>query len=454
MSRTPQVVAWLVLGTVAFWWGLVVVWRLIDYAAVSTGARAAQPFVQHHLNADLEGNLANSVSGAVFLVTALLAGRAAVVERRRLAPGFVVGGWVAVGLIAAILGLEDLVNARRMFEQLQVIDRLGQQWLLVLLCVVVVAVGLATAVFLTRDTHVRRPWLVGLGFVCWLLVVLHEYVLWPFIAAGRGLVLGLLTEETLEVSGSLLIGMGATVAMHQRPIQARWRAAALAGASTAGVIVVGTCVLALVFRPPLADVSEPSRINVFNMSLRNEGSVIQRFGRLPAPLASIDVHVSNDDPNHGAGSAIWRMVAVETSDRERLVREGRMALPAGRQLKWRTIRFPPIAEATERPVALQLVAEVAPGAHLRIAATKTARYPDGRLWINGDPAWSDQNLEFVAYGAREPTWSKLRAIGHLLTSGWQWPLLLASLAVSFTLITFVPALLAAYAWPVLRRSSP
>ena len=105
------------------------------------------------------------------------------------------------------------------------------------------------------------------------------------------------------------------------------------------------------------------------------------------------------------------------------------------------IRFPPLAEATGRPLALQLVADIDPAAELRVGATKGNRYPDGRLWINGALAWPDQNLDFVAYSAPDPTWSKLQALWRLVTLDWRWPALLASIAVALTLITLTPAVL-------------
>ena len=67
--------------------------------------------------------------------------------------------------------------------------------------------------------------------------------------------------------------------------------------------------------------------------------------------------------------------------------------------------------------------------------------PDGRLWINGGLARPEQDLEFVAYTAPEPTRSKLQALWWLVTSDSRWAALLASLAFALTLITLTPAVL-------------
>ena len=90
---------------------------------------------------------------------------------------------------------------------------------------------------------------------------------------------------------------------------------------------------------------------------------------------------------------------------------------------------------------MQLVSELRPGAYLRIGATKTNRYEDGRLWVNGAPAWPDQNIEFAVYTAAGLTRDKLRNMWGTFTSDWRWPVLAVDAAIGMTLITFIPALL-------------
>ena len=55
--------------------------------------------------------------------------------------------------------------------------------------------------------------------------------------------------------------------------------------------------------------------------------------------------------------------------------------------------------------------------------------------------WPDQDLEFVADSAKEPTWLKLRAVWDAVGSGWRLPALIADVAVALIFITFIPALL-------------
>ena len=117
-----------------------------------------------------------------------------------------------------------------------------------------------------------------------------------------------------------------------------------------------------------------------------------------------------------------------------------------------SIGFPPLVEAEGRPLAVQLVAELGPEAHLRIGATKTNRYEDGRLWVNGELTWPDQNIEFIVYMAAEPTRDKLRNMWGAFTSDWSWPVLAVDAAIGMMLITFIPVLLVTAALP--RRGLP
>ena len=135
-----------------------------------------------------------------------------------------------------------------------------------------------------------------------------------------------------------------------------------------------------------------------------------------------------------------------------MLREGRMEVAARDYLSWESIDFPPLVEADGRPLALQLVADVEPDAHLRIGATKTNRYEDGRLWVNGALAWPDQNVEFAVYMAADLTRDKLRNMWGTFASDWRWPVLAVDAAVAMTLIAFIPALLVTAA--LRRRGSP
>ena len=183
-----------------------------------------------------------------------------------------------------------------------------------------------------------------------------------------------------------------------------------------------------------------------------EHSLVQELGVLPAPPARIHLRVANHDPQGRPGTMIWRVMEAGERGEGRILREGRMEVPAGERPKWLSIDFPPLTYIEGRRLTMQLVADVEPEAQLRIGATKTNRYEDGRLWVNGELTWPDQNIEFRVYMAAEPVWSKLRDKWRVFTSDWSWPVLAVDGAIGMTLITFIPVLLVTAALP--RRRSP
>ena len=75
------------------------------------------------------------------------------------------------------------------------------------------------------------------------------------------------------------------------------------------------------------------------------------------------------------------------------------------------------------------------------------RFADGRLWVNGELTWQEQDLEFVAHSAVEPTRSKLGALWHLMTSDWRWAALGAKALVALVMVTLIPVLVVAAVWP-------
>ena len=77
---------------------------------------------------------------------------------------------------------------------------------------------------------------------------------------------------------------------------------------------------------------------------------------------------------------------------------------------------------------------------------KGDRYTDGRLWVNGELTWPDQDLEFVAHGASEPTRSKFQSLWHIMTSDWHWPAQIAKAAVALMFVTLIPVLLIVAIW--------
>ena len=183
-----------------------------------------------------------------------------------------------------------------------------------------------------------------------------------------------------------------------------------------------------------------TRAGAFNVVLSRHEAVVQEV-RMPAtPVHRLRLLLSNCQSSGEAGTIAVRVAPIETPDR--VLAEGSVQVPAGDCPRWSDIELlPPLSAAEGRQLALQVSAVVAPGAELGVGATKGDRYADGLLWVNGALTWPDQNLEFVAYSASEPTWSKLVAIGRLLTTDLRWWLLAATLGIALTMITLIPALL-------------
>ena len=441
----------LLIGVVAFWWGGIVVPRLVSLAAPT---RLPPETIPAWTDPHWDGQIADLVLAA-FLLNAALWSLVVCLRPGIARTGPIArGGWAVLGATVLylswvefsdlhMLGLDRLqlrVLGARLFESSQARGSLAEFYLLI------PAFVLGMSLFLWKG--VREPsvrFLLAAGFLAWFLAAVLDET-YPQLFQGAATELAWLCEETLEFSGSLLVGWGAVLALSPGIRGAgpgaadSWQKPLVA--SGLAVTLVGAVALAFVFRPPLADsrITPPSRAGAFDMVLADGGSVLQELGVLPAPLGGIDLRMSSSDPS-GRGHAIWRIARVGSDSSDQLLVQGRTALPAGTIPEEVSIRFPPLAEAAMRSVSIQLVADVALGADLRIGATNTDRFQQGRLWINGEQAWPDQNLEFVAYGAPQPTWSKLLALGHLLASGWRWPLLLALLWASLILICFVPSLL-------------
>ena len=463
-DRAWRLVVWagrlLLLGAVAFWWGGVVVPHL---ASLALPERLHPTAIPWHLNPDLEGSAANAVSAAALSTVACLAFVAAAISARRAAGWINVIGWAALAATAAYLAWEEVsdfhVEATLALGS-QVLGMTYNPFLWpVLLTPLIMAFVVAMWFFIhkgMRSRAVRVPLI--LGFLAWLLSLVHE-VSYPFVFTGRAEVLEVVLEETLEFSGALLIAYAATTALsrgvvaHTRPHLFRGiRPSLPVVGSIIAVAVFGGLTIAFIFRVPLADARPSSHIGRFHVGLNDAGTVRQELGVLAAPLARLDLLISNRDPYGRAGYVIWRVVEAEVGGSGLILREGRLRIPAGENTRRESIDFPPLAEVEVRPVAVQLVADVEREAHLLLGATNTNQYESGRLWINEELAWTGQNLEFVAYSAPEPTRSKLRAIWRTVTSDWRWSVLAVGLPMALTLITLIPALLVASACPQTRNT--
>ena len=498
---------WLLLGAVAFWWGAVVVPRIVSLVLPELLPLDAIPW---HLHPDSEGNLSNAVSAVFLSITALLAfmnslrsfGRlrtqdashrkaVRLGDKLRSQDWIAAGGWTALAVTAAFLAWEEISEfkvAAGMFALGEIVlgtTYRGTFWPVVA-SPLIVAFVLAMVVFISKgipstgSTGSRQASsgrevraLLILGLTAWVLAILHE-ASYAFVYEGRAPGFEQLLEETLEFGGTLLIGLSAAIALRRpavlRPVrQAHGRQAQDASrqfggrgrfpltvwsltaiAIVASIVALGI-VAAIVYRKPIAATSAYTSSGAFQVSLDDERSLVQELGVLSAPAVRLRLRVTNHDPQGRSGTMLWRVTEAGDGGSGPILREGRMEVAAGEHPRWESVDFPPLVEVLRsskgRPLALQLIADVEPEAHLRIGAIKTNQYQDGRLWVNGELTWPDQSIEFIAYMAAELTRDKLRTMWGTVTSDWRWLVLMADAAIAMTLITFIPALLVTAALP-------
>ena len=455
-DRAWRRVAWagsvLLLGVVVFWWGGYVAPHL--FSLTFPELLPPRDPTLAALNATNEGTIANTVSAATLAGVALLALAAAVVDHRRSARWMAVGGWTVLAVTTAVLAFEELAEFKSggpisVAEQAQ---RLGFRWPVL---VSPLAAGFVLAVWLfvhkgLRTRSARAPLLLGIA--CWVLALVHEAIV-PGLFAWRARPLEHVLEETLEFSGTLMIGLSAVIALRggrpppRPPFGGRWRTA-LVG-SIAAVALLGGVALVFVFRAPLVEALAPyPRVDAFELRLQRREAVVQEILMPAAPVQSLRLFLANCAPGGRAGTVAVHATPFGMPDL--VLAEGSVAVPAADCPGWKEIELlPPLTADEGQRLALQVAVDVDPGAELGVGVTKGDRFPDGRLWINGALAWPDQNLEFVAYSAPEPTRSKLLALGRLAISDWRWPVLLLDVGLVLTLITLIPVLLVASVRPLL-----
>ena len=448
----------LLLCAVAFWWGAVVIPNLLSLAfpewlSPDVIPRDLDP------NVDFEGRLANRVSVAALLGLGGLALWPAFVSRRRSAGWPAVWGWVTVAVTALVLAWEETSDfhatvlpnlAWRFFGDELVFATGSFVWVLVaspLALAFVASMGFFYVRGL-RPGAVRRSF--ALGLLAWVLVLVLEG-LTPVLIRGRAPALMEVLEETLEVGGTLLLALSAASAaiggatLAQGFQKAGLRKSALG--STIVVVGLGCLFVGLVFRAPLVDARVTGTQPTYWVSLADHQSVAQEFPMPGAPLSRFSLRLANRDPNGRDGSVVWRVLTTSSWSPGRVLREGRVAVPAGDIPAWIDIDFPLLTAEAGRTLFAQVVADIEPEAALRVGMIKEDRYANGRLWVNGEPTWADQDLEFVVHGAAEPTRSKLLSLWRFATSEWQWPVLIAMAAAALTLVTLIPVLLSIAAWP-------
>ena len=455
----------LLLGAVVFWWGAIVVPRLLSLAFP---AQLPPDAISPHLNPDIEGSLANTVSMTALLIAALLALANAIRsfdkfiardEPHRETPSWITkAGWSALAATLAYLAWEEfsefhISGTLSLGSEVLGMSNNQYRWPVVL-SPLIVAFVVAMFFFIHKGLSawtVRAPLI--LGFTAWVLAVLHE-ASYLVLFSGRAEVLEVVLEESLEFGGTLLIGLGAGIALGNEvasrgasgPFMKR-RLGLLLFGSVAMVAVLGGLAVALLYRAPFVNARPHTAIGVFHIMLYDKHSIVQELGVLPAPASRLELRIASRVSQDRPGILIWRVIEAGEGDSGHIFREGRREIPVRKHPGWESIDFAPLVEAEGRPLALQLIADVGPRAHLRIVATKTNRYEDGRLWVDGALSWPDQNIEFVAYSGPDPTRSKLHAMWHVFSSDWRWPVLMVDMAIALTLITLVPSLVVAAALP-------
>ena len=445
------------LGAVLFWWGGVLIPHLVSLAFPAWLAPEAIP---RDLNPDIdfEGRLANRVSAAGLFVLATLALVNAVVAYRKTAGWVVAGGWSVLAFTAFVLAWEETTDfhstlvpaiGSRLLDA-PLVPRAGPYIWVLVLSPLIVMFALVMAGFCVRGLRraaVRRPFAIGL--TAWLFAILCEGVTWVLFQ-GRASALMLVLEETLEFGGTLLITMSAVAALAPSEAFAdayrgRRLSVPIVG-STVAVFVLGGLYVGLVFRAPLIDGRATAGHAQYWVSLANQQSVAQEFPMPAAPLARLSLRIVNRDPQQRPGAAVWRVMEAGDGSAGPILREGRVQVPAGDLPVWIDVDLPLLAAGEGQRLLVQVVAEIEQQAALRIGMVKGDRYADGRLWVNGELTWPDQDLEFVVHSASEPTISKLRALWRMMSSDWHWPAQVAKAAVGLTLVTLIPVLLVSAAW--------
>ena len=459
MTKVRRPAQWagrlLLVGVVAFWWGGYVVPHLVSIAFADFLPFSALP---EALDADREGFAANAVSAAVLATVALLAFVNAGRSLRPRDKWISLAGWTALGLTTVVLAVEEIAEfkAETLIPAAREVYH-SSLWPLLLSPLLVAFAG-GMWLFARKGLEVpeaRTP--LTLGIAAWIFALAHESSETVLFASLEDLERVL--EETLEFSGTLLVGLSAGLALRGRgALRIRWHRWFVH--AVVAVVVIGGLSVAFVFRVPLVDARAHGPVGYFQVELPSEWSVAQGLRMPGAPIRQFRVPMALGSPPDGRARAVpWRVIREETAT---IVREGFVEVSAVSHLPWTTIDLVhPLTEPEGTQLALMLIADPQPNdedagfwSRLRVGAIKGDRYPDGRLWINDEPAWSDQDLVFVAHGAPEPTWSKFQSLWELVTTNWRWAVLAVSVSGALTLITFVPMVLVAAAlpaWPK-RRS--
>ncbi len=439
----------LLVGVVGLWWGGHVGPQLFSLAFPSV---LPPDNLLRQLDPELDEGFANAASAATLLIVALLAAANAVAAWRRGNGRVAVGGWFLLAALIAVIAVSEMSDTHNdaqadVLRTVFGVEGRPADWArLALMSPLLAAFALAMWIFARRGlgaSAARVPIVLGAG--AWLLSVAYDATQ-LLVLTGQDHVLGSIIEEMLEISGALLIGLGAAMslradaALRTRPRAqfGRWRAPLIG--SFVAVVVLGTLAVTFTYRVILIDVGATPDLHALDLRLFAQETVAQEL-RMPAdPIGRIDLRLAQRDPGGGTGTAAVRITSPEHPDR--LLAVGSVEFPTGVRTQWRSIDLlPPLTEPEGRRLRISVIADINPDAELWVGVAKSNWYADGGFWINGEPAAPHQDLEFVAYGTAEPTRSKLGAVWESFTSGWRWPATLARMVVGLTLITFFPVVL-------------
>ena len=445
----------LLLGAVALCWGAYVVPQL---ASLAFPGLLPPDVLPRDLDFGIEGSVANAISAAALLVVAALALANSIVGRRRRAPWLLVGGWAVLAVSVAYLAWDELLTdlheeASTSLQRALFADSSDAWTWAVHLGLLPIALALAVwALVVANRPNGAMVSPLALGFAAWLLATVID-TSQPTLFAGRAETLEVVFDETLEFSGSLLIALSAAVALRwgqtsQRRVHSfpRRRLRRTAVGSVALVAALGALAVGFLFRAPVVDAQSDSHVEIFRVSLRHQEAAVQAFHMPAVPVGSVNLRVAGAARGDRAGNVGIRLTRLGTS--EPILAEGSARVPSRATPDWVNLTlFPQLNEAEGQPLALTVVADLNTDEQLMVSGTKRNRHQVGDLWINGQMAWPDQSLEFVAYGTSEPTRSKFAGLVNLLTSSWHWPLLLVDILLALTALTLVPVFLVATAIP-------
>jgi len=155
----------------------------------------------------------------------VVAGLAVAAARRRGTGAAAARGWIAVALVAVVLGLEETVQVHERADgaigEALALDHGWLAFAVVVAAAVAVIVLLVVAARFWLTLPARPRTILALGGACYvggaIVLELVGDALWDRGTTGRGHVLAVAAEETLESIGLSLLVYGVLVALIRRP---------------------------------------------------------------------------------------------------------------------------------------------------------------------------------------------------------------------------------------------